>query len=65
MCDLCVELSKPKELKAFHLHFVVLLSQQDFSCDWKLLWRKASALSYTTVNPVELPEIESGLEADL
>lgn len=62
MCDLCVELSKPKELKAFHLHFVVLLSQQDFSCD---SIRKASALSYTLVNPVELPKIESGLEADL
>lgn len=62
MCDLCVEVYKLKQLKAFHLHFVALLSQQDFGCDRV---RTASALSYTTVNPVELPKIENGLEANL
>lgn len=55
MCDLCVALSKLKELKAFHLHFVVSRRQQDFSCG------VASALSHTTANPVELPEIHSRL----
>lgn len=30
MCDLCVELHKLKELGAFHVRFVVFLSQQDF-----------------------------------
>ena len=40
----------------------MLLSQQDFSCDSV---RTASALSYAMVNPVELPQMENGLEANL
>lgn len=62
MCDLCVELHKLKELRAFHVHFVVFLSQQDFS---PASVRPASAPCYTTVTPVELPKVEKGLEANL
>lgn len=60
MCDLCAELDK--ELGAFHLHVVVLPSQQGFCCD---SIQPTFAPRYTTVNPMEVPWIENGLEAAL
>lgn len=54
MCDLCAEVDK--ELEAFHLCVVVLLSQQSFCHD---SIQPTCAPHYTAVNPMEIPWIEN------